>query len=245
MRKAKLLIMAGLMLASAMVFQSCDDDNNDVSYMWQPTALVTVCPQEDESVMFQLDNETRLRPVNMKKSPYGKKEVRALVNYNLEPESASSAIQDVRVNWIDSIRTKLPVPSAGVADAEKYGDDPIDIVKDWVTIAEDGYLTLRVRTVWGPGKKRHDLNMLTGVNPDDPMEFELRHNANGDVAGTVGDALIAFNLNEVIGDAETPVKITLKWKSPAGDKSVEFDMSRRKVTVDSEDVSAISSHVFM
>ena len=88
MRKAKLLITAGLMLASALVFQSCDDDNNDVSYMWQPTALVTVCPQEDESVMLQLDNETRLRPVNMKKSPYGKKEVRALVNYNLEQESA-------------------------------------------------------------------------------------------------------------------------------------------------------------
>lgn len=97
----------------------------------------------------------------------------------------------------------------------------------------------------GSRQERHDLNMLTGVNPDDPMEFELRHNANGDVVGSVGDALIAFNLNEVIGDAETPVKITLKWKSPAGDKSVEFDISRRKVTVDSEDVSAISSHVFM
>ncbi len=245
MRKAKLLITAGLMLASALVFQSCDDDNNDVSYMWQPTALVTVCPQEDESVMLQLDNETRLRPVNMKKSPYGKKEVRALVNYNLEQESASSAIQDVRVNWIDSIRTKLPVPGIGEDNAEKFGDDPIDIVKDWVTIAEDGYLTLRVRTVWGPGNKPHELNLLTGVNPDDPMEFELRHNANGDLSGTVGNALIAFNLNEVIGDAATPVKITLKWKSPAGDKSVEFDMSRRKVTVDSGDVSAASSYRFM
>ena len=83
------------------------------------------------------------------------------------------------------------------------------------------------------------------MNPDDPMEFELRHNANGDLSGTVGDALIAFNLNEVIGDAATPVKITLKWKSPAGDKSVEFDMSRRKVTVDSGDVSAVSSYRFM
>ncbi len=50
---------------------------------------------------------------------------------------------------MDSIRTKMPVVSAGENNDEKFGNDPIEIVKDWVTIAEDGYLTLRIRTKWG------------------------------------------------------------------------------------------------
>jgi len=227
MKKTAFFITASVLCVLSMGVQSCDNDCDEAGYLWQPTALVTVCPQSDESVLFQLDEKTRLRPVNMSKSPYGEKEVRALINYTPDSEGLSGSIQDVRVNWIDSIRTKKPVGNLGDGNTEKYGNDPVDIVRDWVTIAEDGYLTLRVRALWGNNKKPHFLNLLTGVNPDDPMEFELRHDANGDVAGTVGDALIAFNLNEVIGDTTTPVKIKLRWKSFAGEKTAEFSISRR------------------
>lgn len=226
MKKNKFFITAGLALALLPGLQSCDD-SDDVGYLWQPTALVTVYPQADESVLLQLDEATQLRPVNLKTSPFGNKVVRALVNYNHEQEPGSDALQDVTVNWIDSIRTKDPVVSTGEENVAQYGEDPIEIIRDWVTIAEDGYLTLRVRTVWGPGRKPHVLNLLTGVNPDNPMEFELRHDAKGDVAGTMGDALIAFNLNEVVGDAATPVRIKLRWKSFSGEKSTEFDLTHR------------------
>ena len=33
-----------------------------------------------------------------------------------------------------------------------YGNDPVEILNDWVTIAEDGYLTLRFATRWGNGQ---------------------------------------------------------------------------------------------
>mgnify|MGYP000385156400 CR=1 FL=1 len=41
------------------------------------------------------------------------------------------------------------------------------------------YLTLRFRALWG-GQKVHYINLVTGVNPDNPYEVELRHNVNGD-----------------------------------------------------------------
>lgn len=51
-----------------------------------------------------------------------------------------------------------------------------------MTLAEDGYLTLRFRTVWG-GSQKHFVNLLLGQNPDNPYEVEFRHNAYGDTYG--------------------------------------------------------------
>jgi len=202
-------------------------DNDDSYGILQQTALVTVCPQSDETVLFQLDDVTQLNPVNMKKSPFGNKEVRALVNYSPVSDKSVSSIQDVNVYWIDSIRTKMPVMITGDED-KKFADDPVEIVKDWVTVAEDGYLTLRLRTVWGPGHKKHVVDLLYTGNTEEPLAFELRHNANGDLPGKEGDALVAFNLNQLIADMPKPVKIKLTWHSFSGNKSAEFSINCRK-----------------
>jgi len=175
----------------------------------------------------QLDEATKLRPVNMRNSPFGSKEVRALVNYKSVSDDASLPVQDVKVNWIDSIRTKNPVLVSSTGDKQKYGDNPLEIVKDWVTVAEDGYLTLRIRTIWGNEHKVHTIDLLTGQNPDNPLDFELRHNANGDTLGLMGDALVAFNLNNLLSEHAANAKIKLRWKSFSGDKSAEFTISRR------------------
>ncbi len=225
------LIIAACLLPLTSILQSCDTDNDDFNYLWQPTALVTVCPQSDESVFFQLDDATKLNPVNLKKSPFGNKEVRALVNYTMVSEESTAPIKDIKVNWIDSITTKMPVLVATEEDIDKFADDPVDIIKDWVTVAEDGYLTLRLRTVWGPGHKKHVVDLLYHENTEGPITIELRHNANGDLSGTMGDALIAFNLNQLIADMPKPVKIKLKWNSFNGEKSTEFDLNTRKVSI--------------
>lgn len=99
-------------------------------------------------------------------------------------------------------------------------------MKDWVTIGEDGYLTLRLRTLWGYSNIKHEINLLSGVNPENPLEFELRHNAHGDAALRHGDALIAFNLNE-LQHSEDVLKIKLNWNSYTGKKSAEFEVGMR------------------
>lgn len=225
MKKFNFLVAAITLFGSAAFFQSCDDDD-DVD-LRLPTAIVTVCPGEDGSFVMNLDNETVLQPTNMKKSPFGKKEVRALVNYTETAASESkSVLRNVQVNWIDSIRTKAPVHATGIDDDEAFGNDPVEIVADWVTVAEDGYITLRVRTLWGNSREPHVINLVTGVNPEDPYEMELCHDAKGDVAGYMGDALIAFNLNDM-PDLKDTVKIKLRWESFSGEKTAEFDLKMR------------------
>lgn len=212
------------MISAAGALQSCMDTQEPDVY--RQTAVVTVRPNADGSFVMQLNNNTVLQPTNMSRSPYGQKEVRALVDYTLTAasDSRATAIFNVNVNGIDSIRTKLPVYTVGSLDDKTYGNDPIEIVKDWVTVAEDGYLTLRVRTAWSNAKTDHYINLVTGINPDDPYEVELRHDARGDVNGAMADALVAFNLNKLPRPEGGVAKLKVKWTSFSGPKSTEFEL---------------------
>lgn len=224
MKTLKISIMTLGLTASLFSLASCSADDDKYANI-HPTALVTVYPSATDGFTMQLDDATTLVPTNMKASPFGDKQVRALVNYNDE-EQTNGSIRNVRINWIDSIRTKMPVPTTD-NDDKTFGNDPIEIVRDWVTVAEDGYLTLRIRTLWG-GSKTHTLNLVSGANKDNIYELTLRHDANGDVAGHWGDALIAFNLNKLYPNAEKDVKIKLNWTSFSGPKSIEFPLTMHK-----------------
>lgn len=216
-------------LTSIMGLSSClDDDDENYYYINYPNALVTVKSDANDSFFLQLDDSTTLLPVNLASSPFGDKEVRALANIEEVDEPSGAYTKAVHINWIDSILTKPIATDLGEENDQTYGTDPVEIVKDWVTIAEDGYLTLRFRTVWGAGFQPHFVNLLLGNNPDNPYEVEFRHNAYGDTYGESGDALVAFKLDGLPDTEGKTVKLTLKWKSFSGDKSAEFDYCTRK-----------------
>lgn len=227
--KNKTILALGLM-ACAFSLSSCDSDSDDEIILQRPTALVTVYPSTSEGFILQLDDSTSLVPTNLKTSPFGEKKVRALVNYTVENTTGSDS-RNVYVNWIDSIRTKQPVETQGSEDenVKVYGNDPIEIVKDWVSVAEDGYVTLRIRTLWA-GNATHIINLVNGVNKDNVYEFDLRHNAQGDTNGKMGDALIAFDLNSLWKDQPKAVKIKLNWLSFSGKKSVEWSLKMHSGT---------------
>ena len=227
-RLKKFALVALGLLTVATTFNACSDDDDKVVYWNMPNALVTV-KSDGDACYFQLDDKTTLKPGNINKKLYDGKEVRALVSYSLTDQKDEKYGSVVNVNWIDSILTKKPVPCLATEkeNDEKYGHDAVDIVRDWVTVAEDGYLTLRFRALWG-GVKAHSINLLTGVNPQNPYEVELRHNTNGDPQLRWGDNMVAFNLNDVLPDTNgKTVKLTVKWKSTTGDKSVDFDYCSR------------------
>ena len=239
MKTTKFIACAITLCAMSFTMQSCSDDDNQPIY----SAVVTVLPEEDGSFQMQLDEQTVLNPVNVAKSPYGQKEVRALINYIKEDKPSRATTENVTLCWIDSIRTKLPVETLGSEDAKVFGDDEVEIVRDWLTVAEDGYLTLRVRTIWGGRGITHSLNLVTGTNPDNPLEFELRHNANGDNSGYWGDALIAFNLNNIPEIKNKDTKIKLKWKSFSGEKSAEFELQVRKEEKTPKDLPSLAQDI--
>ncbi len=219
---------AWALLAGLLAFQACDDDDT-YYYDFYPNALVTVKHAEDRSVYLQLDDSTTLLPVNMRRSPYGEKEVRALVNYTPLHDDSGVYSYSVQINWIDSILTKPAVSPEEADSGNVYGNDPVEIINDWVTIAEDGYLTLCFRTRW-EGRNTHYVNLLAGRNPDDPYEVEFRHNAYGDTQGVWGNGLVAFRLDCLPDTEGKTVKLTLKWNSFSGVKTAQFDYCTRRST---------------
>lgn len=225
----------GLMIAAAITsiigLQSClDDDDNNYYQLNVPNALVTVKTDTDNTFYLQLDDNTTLLPVNYSSSPFGDKEVRAIANIEEVNEPSGAYTKAVQINWIDSILTKPIAPDLGEENDQTYGTDPVEIVNDWVNIAEDGYLTLRFRTVWGNSSQAHYVNLLKSNNPENPYEVEFRHNAFGDTSGSYGDALVAFRLDGLPDTEGKTVKLTLKWQSFSGEKSTTFNYCTRKST---------------
>lgn len=239
--KNRLLI--AMVVVGALSLQSCLNDDDNFYYQRIPNALVTVKADADNTLFLQLDDETTLLPTNLSASPFGDKEVRALVNYKEVENPNDKYSKAVHINWIDSILTKPIAPDLGEKNDSVYGTDPVEIVNDWVTIAEDGYLTLRFRTVWGDWNKKHFVNLLLSQNPENPYEVEFRHNAYGDRYGETQDALVAFKLDDLPDTEGKTVKLKLKWESFSGEKSAEFDYCTRKsVTPQSPSVTSVRSN---
>jgi hypothetical protein len=227
MKNRKLLLLTSGIILMLLTFQSCLSDDTYNDYLF-PNALVTVKPVSAISFFLQLDDSTTLYPVNMTASPFADKEVRALVNYKEVKEPAKEYSKAVYINWIDSIPTKTMVPDIGAMNDATYGKDPVEIINDWVTVVEDGYLTLRIRSAYEGQFRNHKVYLLAGSDPAKPYEIELRHNACGDISGTLKDALVAFRLNMLPDTKGKTVRLTLKWKSYNGDKSVDFNYCTRK-----------------
>lgn len=236
MKKLTLWTLALALTAGAFGLQSCSDDDNDYSRLY-PTALVTVKPNSDNSSFYmQLNDSTTLLPANMKASPFGKKEVRALVNYTMVDRPTMHSGRAVNINWIDSILTKRMAVTLGDKNASTYGVDPVEIVNDWVTIAEDGYLTLRFRTRWSNGS-RHIVNLVATDSNKEPYKVTFYHNAQGDRWGAVGDAIVAFRLNDLPDTHGKTVDLTLEWNAYSGKKTAKFKYCTRKATNSSANIA--------
>ena len=232
MKKLKNLLAVAAIVLSSSLFQSCGTDE-DYYYILPnyPNALVTVKNAADSTIFLQLDDFTTVYPVNVRESPYGGKEVRALVNFtpcNADPHGHNGA---VFINWMDSILTKPAVPGTGSESDDEYGSDPVEIVNDWVTIAEDGYLTLRFRTRWAPGSI-HRVNLVHRADSTKPYIVQLYHDANGRVgAGDVADGLVAFRLDDAFNRPDSTIEITLQWNSYSGTKTHNFKYRPRKDSI--------------
>lgn len=233
MKKLNYLIMMLGLLTLTLSLQSCDSDDDGYyvyRYPGQYNALVTVKPNADNtSVYFQLDDSTTVFPLNLSKSPFGTKEVRALTTLRVTADRTNGYDLSAMVYSLDSILTKPMADNLGdEQNASTYGTDPVEIVRDWVSIAEDGYLNLRFRTNWA-GKKSHWVN-LVATNPDNPYELTFYHSAQGDGNAYTADGLVAFRLDRLPDTGGKTVDLTLKWESFSGEKTATFKYCSRKST---------------
>ena len=222
--KTKTFLLLLMLLPVATIFTSCEED---VERSPLYNGLVTIRYTEGNVLYFQLDDVRTLYPVNMNTGKFWNEGQRVLINFYVVDEDDRGFTDAVYVNWINPILTKATVESKGVENDVVYGKAPVEIVRDWVTVVEDGYLTLRFRTYWCGGVT-HAVNLLTGVNPDNPYEVEFRHNDYGDYDYYVGDGLVSFDLSKLPDTEGKIVKLKLRWMSFSGPKSVEFDYCTSK-----------------
>lgn len=230
--KARLVFAAMALLVCGTMLQSCDDDDDDrvviIDPVWSANALVTVKPVADrDSFYMQLDDATKVYAVNIKGKPYGDKEVRAFTNIRFLEQPTGRDCYAVYVNWLDSILTKPMAEDLGAENIAKYGQDPVEIMRDW-TVSEDGYLTIHFRTRWA-SVKPHFVN-LVATNAENPYEVTFFHNANGEAGGVIGDGYVAFRLDQLPDTNGETVDLTLKWRAYERDKSVTFKYCTRKAS---------------
>lgn len=227
-KKLNILSFAFAALLSIFLIVSCDLNDN---YSRDPmffTALVTY-EDSESGVRLQLDDSTSLVTSNLKPGLYDNKTVRALIQYYRE--NSSSAVKEentITVVAVDTIRTKPASQDMGELNDSYYGTDKLEIIRDWVTIGEDGYLTLIVRTHRGCQSAVHSVYLVNKGEENGKYNFELRHDADGDVYGMETDGLISFNLNELAPEDRSPVTLHLTWEGFYETKSADFKLTFRK-----------------
>ena len=234
MKRIKTLMLLMVVALTAVSLQSCDDD--DDNYPEFNLATVTLkAPTVDGGKWFmQLDDSTALEATNIASHPYDNKELRAYICYNdikdmtNAPTSRSTIkkMYSVNVLTIDTILTKKMDPMVENM-AEVYGNDPVEVIDSWETVAEDGYLNIRFRTRWGNNIK-HRVTLVHRTDVNNPYTVEFIHNAHGDINGHVADGMVAFRLDDCFNKDDEPIEITLKWKSYSGEETAKFKYIPRK-----------------
>ena len=101
--------------------------------------------------------------------------------------------------------------------------DPLDVVVDWMTSLEDGFLTLHYKTPQS-GNKKHGFTLYRSMNVDDKYAYYLVHDADGD-KGPVSEGIVCFDVSYVLPDTggET-VKLSLVY--------IDLNNTEKRLTVD-------------
>lgn len=218
-----ILFLTVAAFAAAVFFQSCDRSKDPVLL----SALVTY-EDSESGVRMQLDDNTSLVPTNIKPGMYGNKTVRALIRYFEDDSNPVGEGIFVKVATVDTIRTKPASVDKGELNDSYYGKDRLEIVRDWTTIGEDGYLTLLICTHRGDPLKVHTISLVSKGEKDGVYEFELHHDADGDIYGYESEGLIAFNLNDLAPEDRSPIILRLSWDGFYEHHSADFKLTFRK-----------------
>lgn len=207
-----------------LALTSCNDKNENATYV----AMVTYEAKGDD-LKLQLNDSTVLIPTNL--TPDKDTVTRAVASFTFDDDlgdNSTARIRNVKVNGIQGILTKKPVENLGIDNGMTYGDDAIEIVEDWMTLGEDGYLNLRFSIQRSNPAIAHELNLVTISAGSGDYVFELRHNANGDNSGTYYDGVVAFDLNQFRPSDGSPINVTIRWKGYNREKEDIIKVTFRK-----------------
>ena len=195
-------IVFGILVGFLFVLTGCsDDDGYSLSDMWIGFGIFQADDADNYKIV--MDNKDVLIPIASNYPPgWGERldnGERVLVNYTILDEILDDAgeIESyyVKVNSIEDILMK-GVMDITPENEDSIGNDPIVVVDYWMT---DSLLSFKLK-YWGYNEI-HFLNLVKQpgdiLTENQPIELELRHNANDDDDAIYYTAYVSFSLNSL------------------------------------------------
>lgn len=177
------------------------DAPQDAAAIQEFRAIVTVKQDESGTIYFQLDDNTVLFPYNYNMPFNGMERIICGL-------AVANCANECHVQWMDFLE------KGDISYTQDAIDDGLDIIDDWMTSVEDGFLTIHYNAWWGNGTNPHLLLVKPSANT---YELTILHQMNGDEPLEKADALVYFDINDILPDTEGTYKdLTIKWKSIEG-----------------------------
>ena len=141
--------------------------------------------------------------------------------YVVDASVASFCSDAILVEWASALDVGTVSGVQFENAAKSSGNDPIDILVDWMTSLEDGFLTLHY-SIPSSGNVKHDFSLYPGKSKE---EWQLVHDAHGDTKGTLIDGIICFDVAGLLPDTmgET-VKLSLDY--------IDLNNTNKRLTVE-------------
>lgn len=192
-------------------YYSMNGGKND-DYTGEYMAIVTVKKTAKDTVFFQLTDDITVYPSNYQDS-YTKME-RLFCDAVVWQECTGSYDYTCSVVWAE------PVEEGTVTSgSEPQWDgvkDVLDIIDDWMTSIEDGYLTVHYNTWWGSAGVQHSFRLLMGTDPSNPYSLVLLQDSHGDLMEEKSDGLVCFDINALPDTGGEYIPLSIKWKTLEG-----------------------------
>ncbi|MEN8118170.1 MAG: NigD-like protein, partial [Bacteroidota bacterium] len=195
--------LLGILVVFVVSFTGCNDDEEGYSLndMWigfgvlkksvdaSPKAMPTIIMDNDDMLVPVASNYTPAWPARFDDGD------RVLVNYTILDDDLSGDVPTffVKVNSIEDILMK-DVMDITPEIEDSIGNDPIIVQDFWIT---DSLLNFKLK-YWG-FTQIHFLNLVKEpgelTEESQPVQLELRHNANDDDESVPYTAFVSFSLN--------------------------------------------------
>ena len=181
--------------------QGARDDGTDPEFM-----LVTLQTRTGERYL-QLDAQTALLVETPALVSTYADNTRLLVQARILRRSGLDAYYSgvARIVWIEAVNVgdvlsywdiiseqgpdSSPNPPAGPSDPPDLSGSPLEVLEDWMTVAEAGYLTVHYR-ILDSGQVQHQFRLQCAGK-----DYYLMHDAGGDTEGDLVEGLVCFPIS--------------------------------------------------
>jgi hypothetical protein len=204
---------------------SCLNNDDQYSLDYYRISYATARPLSQESCYYTLDNGATLWPAAPAWSIFQPSRAqRVQLNYTLLGDHFQGYDHAIRINRVDTILTKIPVPDYGYKNDSIYGADPLEVSDIWIG---DGFLNIIFRMEFS-GEFKHAVNLLRDMAvADTPYRLEFRHNAFNDKSSYKSYGMVAFDLSEIqTGGAD--VELVVKVNTYNGKKDYKLNYNSGK-----------------